>query len=210
MNMKNEAGKYLIRQFETAWKLTDYHLTGLTTEECLWRPAPQGLHVYQNPDGIWQAEWPDREGYDIGPASIAWLTWHLGFWWSMALNHSFGEGTLTREDVTWPGDADGVRYDLITPIGLRRLAETYAEGACKYEPHNWRKGIPASQMLNHAIRHVVMYLQGDAQEDHLAHAAWNLLTLCDYEETMPEMIDLPSRNMTPKPASRRSHSCANS
>ena len=41
--------------------------------------------------------------------SIAWLTWHLGFWWSMVLNHSFGDGTLSRENVTWPGNADDVR-----------------------------------------------------------------------------------------------------
>jgi hypothetical protein len=27
----------------------------------------------------------------------------------MALDHSFGEATLTRERVTWPGTADGVR-----------------------------------------------------------------------------------------------------
>jgi hypothetical protein len=41
--------------------------------------------------------------------SIAWLTWHLGFWWSMVLNHSFGDGTLSRENVTCPGNADDVR-----------------------------------------------------------------------------------------------------
>ncbi|HET9512393.1 MAG TPA: DinB family protein, partial [Gemmatimonadales bacterium] len=46
---------------------------------------------------------------DLGPASIAWLTWHLGFWWSMVLDHSFGEGRLVREEVVWPGDADSVR-----------------------------------------------------------------------------------------------------
>lgn len=45
------------------------------------------------------------------------------------------------------GDADTVRYDLITPIGLRRLAETYAEGANKYGPNNWLHGIPASDLL---------------------------------------------------------------
>jgi hypothetical protein len=99
----------LIRQFETAWKLTDFHLDGLVTEECLWRPARKGLHVHQLPDGTWRADWPDHEGYDIGPPSIAWLTWHLGFWWSMVLNHSFGDGTLSRENVTWPGDGDQVR-----------------------------------------------------------------------------------------------------
>jgi len=37
--MPDEARGYLTRQFETAWKLTNLHLDGLTTEECLWRPA---------------------------------------------------------------------------------------------------------------------------------------------------------------------------
>lgn len=60
-------------------------------------------------NGAWRADWPDHEGYDVGPPSIAWLTWHIGFWWSMVLNRSFGDGTLWREDVTWPGSADAVR-----------------------------------------------------------------------------------------------------
>jgi hypothetical protein len=107
--MNDGARSYLIRQFETAWKLTAFHLQGLTTEECLWRPAPQGLHVHRGPEGTWRVDWPDHEGYDIGPPSIAWLTWHLGFWWCMVLNHSFGDATLSREKVLWPGDADGVR-----------------------------------------------------------------------------------------------------
>ena len=107
--MENTLRDYLLRQFEIAWKLTSYHLDGLTTTECLWQPAEKGLHVSQNPDGSWQADWPDREGYDIGPPSIAWLTWHIGFWWSMVLDYSIGNGTLMRQDVTWPGTADEVR-----------------------------------------------------------------------------------------------------
>src|SRR5207302_2027547 len=59
--------------------------------------------------GRWRADWPDHEGYDVGPPSIAWLTWHIGFWWSMAIDHSFGDGSLSRENVLWPGTADGVR-----------------------------------------------------------------------------------------------------
>jgi hypothetical protein len=100
---------YLTRQFDTAWKLTSYHLDGLTTEECLWRPAQAGLHVHRASDGLWQADWPEHERYDLGPPSVAWLTWHVGYWWSMALDHSFGDGTLSHEQVTWPGEADGVR-----------------------------------------------------------------------------------------------------
>jgi len=63
------------------------------------------------------------------------------------------------------GLAEGERFDLITPIGLRRLARTCAEGAAKYGPRNWEQGIPASNLLNHAIRHIYLYLQGDKGED---------------------------------------------
>ena len=96
-------------------------------------------------------------------------------------------------------DADDVRYDLITPVGLRRLAETCAEGAAKYGDVNWQKGIPASQMLNHAIRHLYLWLAGDDREDHLAHAAWNILGVCHFEERLPEMIDVPARQQAPAP-----------
>jgi hypothetical protein len=50
--MADEACDYLIRQFETAWKLTNFHLDGLTTKECLRRLAHEGLHVHQASDGI--------------------------------------------------------------------------------------------------------------------------------------------------------------
>jgi hypothetical protein len=103
------ASGYLQRQFDMACQLAEYHLDTLTTEECLWRPAERGLHIHAQPDGSWRADWPEHEGYDLGPSSIGWLTWHLLFWWSMALDHNFGPGTLQAQDVQWPGDADGVR-----------------------------------------------------------------------------------------------------
>ncbi|MET0384856.1 MAG: DinB family protein [Polyangiales bacterium] len=107
--MANEVRSCLLNQLDIAWALTQYHLESLTTEACLWRPAERGLHVWQGADGRWSADWPDHEGYDLGPSSLGWLTWHLGFWWSMVLDHASGEGSLTREAVFWPGDADGVR-----------------------------------------------------------------------------------------------------
>ena len=118
--MAGEARGYLIRQFETASKLTNFHLDGLTTEECLWLPSRRGLHVHRLSDGRWRADWPDHD--DVGPPSIAWLTWHLGFWWSMVLDHSFGRGTLSRENVLWPGNADDVREWLGGLQGQWRVA----------------------------------------------------------------------------------------
>jgi hypothetical protein len=117
----NPARGYLARQLGVAWQLTSYHLETLTTDECLWRPANRGLHVFHQADGSWKADWPAHERYDLGPSSIAWLTWHLGFWWSMALDHNFGDATLEREDVRWPGDADSVRS------WLKRLHTRWAD-----------------------------------------------------------------------------------
>ena len=99
----------LARQLAVAWQLASYHLQDLGTDECLWRPAARGLHVQRRADGTWAADWPEHEGYGLGPSSIAWMTWHLGFWWSMALDHNFGARTLARGAIAWPGDADGVR-----------------------------------------------------------------------------------------------------
>ena len=85
---------------------------------------------------------------------------------------------------------DDVRYDLVSPFALRRLAMTCANGARKYGDHNWRKGMPFSALLNHILEHLTLYLAGENGEDHLAHAAWGLFALMEFEETMPEMDDL--------------------
>jgi hypothetical protein len=98
----------LARQLDIAWSLLWYHLEDLGDEECLWRPAGAGLHVYEE-DGRWRPDWPETESYTLGPPSIAWTTWHIGFWWSMALDHSFGDARLRREDVVWPGSAAAAR-----------------------------------------------------------------------------------------------------
>lgn len=86
--------------------------------------------------------------------------------------------------------ADDERWDLIPPRALRRLAMTCHEGAVKYGEHNWRKGIPLSNLLNHAIRHIFLYLANDTSEDHLAHAVWNLCAAMEFEETRPELVDI--------------------
>lgn len=104
-----ELRQHLDRQLEVSWSLLRLHLAGLEDHEALWRPAEVGLHVLQDERQTWVAEWPEREDYSIGPPSIAWLTWHIGFWWSMVHDHSFGGASLQRESVTWPGSADAAR-----------------------------------------------------------------------------------------------------
>lgn len=93
--------------------------------------------------------------------------------------HTFTSGMIRSTD------ADNVRYDLIPNEGLKRIAATLQKGAVKYGEHNWKKGMPVGECLNHAIRHIYKYLEGDKTEDHLAHASCNLL-FCMYYEAQEE------------------------
>ncbi len=96
-------------QFDISWKMMEIHLNSLVDdEELLWRPTTRGLHVV-NRLGVWYADWPDTETYDIGPPSIAWLTWHIIFWWSMVFDYSFGSGILNQENIHWPGNTAAVK-----------------------------------------------------------------------------------------------------
>ncbi len=47
--------------------------------------------------------------------------------------------------------------------------------------------MPASDMLNHAVNHIFEFLGGDRKEDHLAHAAWNILGAIHSLELWPDM-----------------------
>jgi hypothetical protein len=95
------------------------------------------------------------------------------------------------------GTAIEGRYDLIPLVGLRRLAETCAEGARKYGENNWARGIPSSNVINHALAHIANYLDGDRTEDHLAHAAWGLFVAMHNEERRPD-VHFPPPPATPE------------
>ena len=84
-------------------------------------------------------------------------------------------------------DADNVRYDLISPVAIERLAEVCAEGAAKYGDFNWEAGMPAHDLLNHALRHIYRFLSGDRSEDHLGHALWNVGGAIHSLELWPEL-----------------------
>jgi hypothetical protein len=98
-----------------------------------------------------------------------------------AITAKFGTGAVRSASV------EEFRYDLVSPIGLREVARTCAEGAEKYSDFNWEKGMPVHDLLNHAIAHVYAFLSGDRSEPHLGHAAWNLLAAIHSHELWPHL-----------------------
>lgn len=85
------------------------------------------------------------------------------------------------------------RCDLLPAAALLRLSKHYENGAQKYEDRNWEKGIPISVMIDSGMRHLLKYLDGQTDEDHLVAAAWNIVGAMWMEEKHPELQDLPSR-----------------
>lgn len=76
---------------------------------------------------------------------------------------------------------------------LLRLSRHYEHGAKKYGKFNWQKGIPVSSFMDSALRHIMKYLDGWDDEDHLSAAAFNILGAMEMEAHKPDMQDIPAR-----------------
>jgi len=100
---------------------------------------------------------------------------------------SFGTGAV-RDVRTGKG-----RYDLLAAVAIRREAELLERGAVKYGERNWEQGIPISNFIDSALRHIFNYLAGEATEDHLAAARWNIGCAMHFEELRPDLQDIPTR-----------------
>lgn len=89
------------------------------------------------------------------------------------------------------------RYDLMSPFTLARDARLLELGASKYGERNWEKGQPISRFIDSAMRHLLRYLEGHRDEDHLAAARWNIGAIMHMETMIArgivpaELMDLP-------------------
>lgn len=88
------------------------------------------------------------------------------------------------------------RHSLVPTSTLDAIAEVIhkssTEGGGKYPLHNWRKGLPWTDVADSASRHVRDFLDGkDTDKESglhtLKHALTNLAFLVEYLETCPDM-----------------------
>ncbi|GAA2059056.1 DinB family protein [Streptomyces carpaticus] len=95
-------------QFEMTWSLFTYHLERLEPGDFRWQPAGADPIWTVRPDGTgrWIADWPEggTEPDPVPLPTIGWLSWHIDWWWSVALDHVHGRPPRDRTDITWPGD----------------------------------------------------------------------------------------------------------
>lgn len=81
-------------------------------------------------------------------------------------------------------------YSQLSYHALRLMAETQAEGNNRYGVGNWQKGLPISNLLSHALEHILKLQNGDISENHLGHALWNLEKAAHFIKERPDLIDV--------------------
>ena len=112
--------------------------------------------------------------------------------------------TMTTKDmkVSSTGglrDNKGKHRPSVVPTSLSKAVATVihkssTEGGGKYPMHNWRKGLPWTDVADSAMRHIQDFLdRKDIDKESglhtLYHAATNLAFLIEYLETCPDQDD---------------------
>lgn len=93
----------LVEQFDLVWALAQLHLDALVEPDFLWEPAGLVWTVHPGDDGLWRPDFAEQEPDPIPVPTIAWLTWHIDWWWSTALAQATGQAVPDRTQVFWPG-----------------------------------------------------------------------------------------------------------
>ncbi|MBB6171524.1 hypothetical protein HNR23_001584 [Nocardiopsis mwathae] len=136
----------LVRQFDIARALMGHHLGRIDGAACLWQPAPGSWTVRPDGRGRWVADWQVPEPDPAPTVTIGWLTWHLGFWWTITLAHCFGTGAAPeREEIGWPGSAAATAEWILGlearwRAGLLRLDDTDLDSTERTAALPWGDG----------------------------------------------------------------------
>ena len=114
------------------------------------------------------------------------------------------ESTKFATGAVRSADTQHLDFTSAPLLGFMMVAATAGEGAQKYGRFNYMQGMPVDDTLNHAIRHIFMFLMGDRSEPHLEHAGWGVLNAIQTELLMPEVSAsrLLGPGMTIPPAMR--------
>lgn len=84
--------------------------------------------------------------------------------------------------------SDGTEDEDITKVEASmflEVAKHFEEGAKKYGPDNWKRGIPVWCYIDSAVRHYMKLCRGDNDEPHDRAFVWNLMCCIwevDYRE----------------------------
>lgn len=130
--------------------------------------------------------------------------------WVFVRSGPFVEPSVVKPSVGT--DSSGVKYDegkpsfaLIPWDAMFEVARVFTEGAKKYEPRNWEKGLAYSRVFSSTQRHLTSWFQHRETYDpdgtslrQISQAVWGCLVLLAYELRGRDDLDDRPMDDTPK------------
>lgn len=93
----------LRQQLELVWTFAEHVVIGHVDDElALWAPSAHVATVHRTDEG-WRADWPDDENPPIPNPTVAWVLWHIEWWWTSTIGCVEGRAPLPPEDHRWSG-----------------------------------------------------------------------------------------------------------
>jgi hypothetical protein len=107
-------------------------------------------------------------------------------------------GTYNAEGRGVKNDAGKPKFHLLPFDLMDGEQRVWEKGAVKYAPNQWRKGMPTSQALNAAMRHLTAYMSGEdfdpeTGEGHLDHLICCVRMAENTRRNYPELDDRVKR-----------------
>jgi hypothetical protein len=84
-------------------------------------------------------------------------------------------------------------YEGCIPTGMIEVSKQFEDGAKKYSPNNWTKGINLHCYIDSALRHYMKFLRGDTDEPHDRAVLWNLMCGRWTYLNKPELDDVEAK-----------------
>lgn len=94
-------------------------------------------------------------------------------------------------------------YNLLTPKAMGELAKVLTEGAKKYAPNNWQRGMSWNSVLDSLVRHLEAFKRGEDYDSetgllHMGHVLCNAMFLTEYYNIYPQGDDRAVSYLQPK------------
>ncbi|WP_431729434.1 DinB family protein [Verrucosispora sp. TAA-831] len=148
-------------QFDLTWSLFEYHLERLEPGHFRREVAALSWTVRPDAAGRWVPDWADTEPDPVPVPTIAWLTWHVGWWWSVATDHLKGRPPRDRTEVHWPGDGEP------TIAWLRKLRAEWSEVLDRLADADLDEvaPFPWSRDPEHTVAHLLAWVNAELMKN---------------------------------------------
>lgn len=98
----------LVQQLGIMWGFAqEFVLDRIDEDTCLWEPSTNVCTVRRIGER-WVADWPDESRNPLPEVTVAWLLWHMEWWWTQTLRSVDGLPVVPAEEHEWSGGVQGL------------------------------------------------------------------------------------------------------